>query len=156
MGKQLVNPDINPKILVLNGASASSKTSFYFGDACGIAIQKAFVDTTNGVAMTVGNGFTAANIKTFLQTYALLVSEFRFDAEDDADLTNNLTLVRCGIDGESNNEVLFSANAQSPFANNPNLLQIKRPFIWTGLTALKVTTTAGTGHDMNLLSQFRL
>ena len=148
MGKQLVNPDINPKLLVLSGTSATSKTSFYFGDACGIAAQKLYVDTTNGVEMAVENGFTAANIKSFLQTYALLIKEYRFNAEDDADLTNNLTLVRCSIDGESNNEVAFSADATSPFANNPNLLLIQRPFVWTSTTALRITVPEGTGHDM--------
>jgi hypothetical protein len=149
-GKRLVNPDLAPKVFALTGVSAATKTSFYFADACGIATQKALVDTTNGVAFGIANGFIVANLKNFLFSYALLISEFRFEAEDAADLVNNLTLIRCGVDGQSDNEVIFSSDATTPFANNANLLVVKRPFILTASTAMKITVTDGENHDYTL------
>lgn len=148
--KKLTSPDINPQVFVLTGASADAKTSFYMNDSCGIASQTGLVDTTNGVAFAIGNGFTINNLRSFLQTYALLISEYRFLADDENDLVNNLNLIRCAIDGQSEKEIAFSADATSPFANNPNLLLIKRPFVLTALTALKISVAAGAGHNYTL------
>lgn len=148
MEKKLRNPDINPQVIALKGLSAADKTSFYFEDACSLASDFSLIDTTNGVAMSPQNSLTAAALKSFLQTYALVVKEYRFLAQDDADLSFNLTALHIGVDGRYESEVLFSADAVTPFANNANLLIIKKPFVWTSSTALKITTTAGTGHDM--------
>lgn len=147
--RKLTNPDINPKVFALLGTSAADKTSFYFDDACGLASLYSAVDTTNGVALVPATGTNGATaIKRFLQSYAMLIKEYRFYSENDANLSNNLTAVRSAIDGNNATEVLFSSDAVSPFQNNPNLLVIKQPFVWTSTTALKVTTTAGTGNDM--------
>lgn len=146
--KKLRNPDINPQVIVLYGDSAAAKTSFYFDDFCTLASSFGLVDTTNGVAMDVLGNATPTALKAFLATYALLVKEYRFLAQDDADLANNLTAIHTSPDGNSSNDVLFSADAVSPFQNNPNLLVVKVPFVWTSTTALKITTTAGEGHDM--------
>lgn len=148
MNVKLKNPDINPKVLVLFGNSATDKTSFYFDDFCTLASSFGLVDTTNGVAMDTLGSLTPTGLKNFLATYALLIKEYRFLAEDDADLANNLTAVHTSPDGTSSQEVVFSADAVSPFQNNPNLLVIKQPFVWTASTALKVSTVGASGHDM--------
>jgi len=146
--RTLKNPDVNPQVIALKGTSATDKTSFYFEDACSLASDFSLIDGTNGVAMLPQNNLTAAGLKAFLQSYALLIKEYRFLAQDDADLSFNLTALHIGIDGRYESEVLFSADSVTPFAQNPNLLIIKKPFVWTSSTALKVSTTAGTGHDM--------
>lgn len=148
MERKLKNPDINPQVIALKGTSADSKTSFYFEDGCSLASDFGLIDGTNGVAMLPQNSLTAAALKAFLQSYALIIKEYRFLAQDDADLSYNLTALHIGIDGRYESEVLFSADSVTPFANNANLLIIKKPFVWTASTALKITTTAGTGHDM--------
>lgn len=148
MERKLKNPDINPQVIALKGTSADAKTSFYFEDACSLASDFSLIDTTNGVAMSPQNNLTAAALKAFLQSYALIIKEYRFLAQDDADLSFNLTALHIGIDGRYESEVLFSADSVTPFANNANLLIIKKPFVWTASTAIKITTTAGTGHDM--------
>lgn len=149
MNVTLKNPDLNPRVIALFGNSATDKTSFYFADACGLSAVQGTTDSTNGVAFTfVGGTTTVAILKEFLKTYALLIKEYRFLAEDETDLANNLTAVRGGIDGSNQTDVLFSSDATTSFANNPNLLVVKMPFVWTATTALKVTTVGATGHDM--------
>lgn len=148
--KKLTNPDLNPSAITLNGTSATDKTSFYISDACALATNFGNIDATNGVAFEPAGALTAAALKSFLQVYALVIREFRIQAENEVDLGNNLTAVRTAIDGNSSSEVLTSSDATTPFANNPNLLVVKRPFVYTATTALKIGTTAGTGHDIDV------
>lgn len=132
------NPIEQPQQLVLTGTTTDSKTNLFIDDSMGLAGQLGLVGTTNGTAMTA-NTITAAILKTFLLTHALVIGGYNFETTSAPTLSNNLNVIYSTLDGNSNTIQLFSAKSVSNMQQNPLLLNVVQPFVYTFNAALKIT-----------------
>lgn len=138
----LQNPFEQPQQLVLTGTNATGKTNLFIDDSMGLAGQLNLVGTSSGVAMTAGT-ITAAILKTFLVTHALVIGGYNFETTSAPTLSNNLNVIYSSLDGNSKNVQLFSAKSVSNMQQNPLLLNVVQPFVYTNNAALKITIPAG-------------
>ena len=141
IGKPVTNPDGTPQVIVLTATQSAAINQMYFDDACGLASSLGVVAGSNSVALTVsGTGVTADNLKEYLKTYALIVSGFNFETTVPSELSNNLKLIRSLVDGNNCSSQIFNSKDISNMQQNPDLLNITQPFVWTSTTALRIAT----------------
>ena len=138
----LQNPFEQPQQLVLTGTNATGKTNLFVDDSMGLAGQLNLVGTSSGVAMTAGT-ITVAILKTFLVTHALVIGGYNFETTSAPTLSNNLNVIYSSLDGNSKNVQLFSAKSVSNMQQNPLLLNVVQPFVYTNNAALKITIPSG-------------
>lgn len=144
IGKPVGNPDGTPEIVVLTATQSAAIVQAYFDDACGLASALSLVGGANSVAMTVAGDVTEDNLKKYLQTYALIIAGFNFESTVATELTNNLKLIRSMPDANSCQQQIFNAKDISNMQQNPDLLNINQPFVWTSTTALRIAMTNGS------------
>lgn len=138
----LRNPFEQPQQLVLTGTNADGKTNLFIDDSMGLAGQLGLVGTSTGVAMTA-SVITVAILKTFLVTHALVIGGYNFETTVASTLSNNLNVLYSSLDGNSKTVQLFSAKSVSNMQQNPLLLNVTQPFVYTNNAALKITIPAG-------------
>lgn len=138
----LRNPFEQPQQLVLTGTNATGKANLFIDDSMGLAGQLGLVGTSTGVAMTA-SVITAAILKTFLVTHALVIGGYNFETTVASTLSNNLNVLYSSLDGNSKTVQLFSAKSVSNMQQNPLLLNVTQPFVYTNNAALKITIPAG-------------
>lgn len=138
----LGDPFEQPQQLVLTGTNASGKTNLFIDDSMGLAGQLGMVGTSSGVAMTAST-ITVAILKTFLVTHALVIGGYNFETTSAPTLSNNLNVIYSSLDGNTKTVQLFSAKSVSNMQQNPLLLNVVQPFVYTNNAALKITIPAG-------------
>jgi hypothetical protein len=154
----LKDPFQVPQQIVLKGTlpAASVKTHFYMGDAIGMAALNGSISESTGIAFVASGVATVAVIKEFLKTHALIIGGYNFNSSDAAQLSNNLKLVYSSIDGNTTSVQLFSAQSVSNLQNNPNLLNVDQPFVWTNACALDISATADALIDVIMTFTFKI
>lgn len=140
--KVLTNPMRKPAQVVLSGQlpAGSARSYIFFDDALTLASSDGLVSATNGAAMTTST-YTAAIFKQYLLTHALIVSSWNFDTTKSSEIAKNMQLLYGCIDGDGERKTLFTAQQKSNMQNDPNLLNIGTPFVWTFNCALKLGMT---------------
>lgn len=156
----LKNPFMVPKKVVLIGTmpEESTKTYFYFDDACGLALQTGKISSSDGagIAMTT-RGVSIENIKKFLATHALIVGGYNFNSSDATQLSNDLETIFTSLDGDASFNTLFSSLEVSNIQYNQNLLNIvDQPFVFTNQTALKILASAQDADGGDTVFTFTL
>lgn len=136
----LVNPDRTPRVVVLFGSSvaAAATTSLYFADGSGLAAALGLVGGAGAVAFSTIAPLTPTILQKYMQSYALIVSGYNFLSSTEDGLENNLQLNYPCLDMTKGTDALFSAISVSNMQQNPNLLNVNQPFVWTSATALSI------------------
>lgn len=136
----LKNPAEIPQQLVLTGtiAALAATTSLQMADACGLSTSLGSTGAANSAELTASGGVSVNNIKEFLKTHALIIGGFNFESSKASLLSNNLNIVYSSLDGNDRKVQLFSAKSVSNMQNNPNLLNVRQPFVLSNTAALKV------------------
>lgn len=152
----LKDPFEVPQQLVLVGTmpDTATETNFFIDDAVGLAGAFGLVGTNTGIEFTSTNSITPAIIKEYLKTHALIMGGYNFESSSSSQLSSNLKAIYSSLDGNNKSKQLFSAQSVSNMQNNPNLLNVNQPFVYTNATALRIPATAlGTGNG-NLVFTF--
>lgn len=146
----LKDPFQVPQQIVFKGTmpAADTDTHFYVNDALGLAVANGAIVEASGKAMVSTTSVTIAIIKEFLKTHALIIGGYNFNSSDAAQLSNNVKLIYSSIDGNSSTVQLFSAQSVSNLQNNPNLLNVDQPFVYTNAMAMDITVAADALVDV--------
>lgn len=140
----LKDPFQVPQQLVLKGSipAVNAATHFFFNDALGLSAVNGSIVQATGIAMTSTSVATVAIIKEFLKTHALVVGGYNFNSSDANQLSNNVKVIYSAVDGNTQTSTLFSAQSVSNLQNNPNLLNVDQPFVFTNACALDINVAS--------------
>jgi hypothetical protein len=157
----LTNPFEVPMQLVYNGSivADSTKTYFFIDDAIGLGTAYGQVDgdgANAGIEFTVGGGLDTDNVKKFLQTHALIITGYNFQASIATLLSNNLRIIYCTLDGNTKSKQMFSAQSVSNMQQNPNLLNVDQSFVYTNNGSLKIPVTADADDTVTYSFTFKI
>lgn len=147
--RQKVAPSVmkNPMILpqqfqaqaiLTNG---SGITSIYLNDAIQLGVILGLIGGANSQTMTIPT-VTAAVLRSFLLSFALVISGYDFECDNSAELAKNLQTITSSIDQTYDSKAIFSSRSRNNLQNNPDLLNIADGFVWLPTTNLKMTTAA--------------
>lgn len=141
--KVMTNPMIMPQqfqatATLTNGGGI---TQIYLNDAIQLGIILGLVGGSNSQTMTVPT-VTAAVLRSFLLSYALVISGYDFECDNSSELAKNLVMATSSIDQTSASTAVFSSRSRNNMQNNPDLLNIADGFVWLPTTSLKMTTAA--------------
>lgn len=145
----LTDPSTPPNSFSLNTlvAAGSGVKQLYFADACGLAEQAGLVGGALSQEFNYTGVYTPASIKRVLQSYALIVLAFNFDASNQQQLKNNLQYFYPKVDEDLDKKQLFTAPTVSNQQFNADLLNVGQAFVWTNQTALKLNITPPPAVD---------
>lgn len=145
----LTDPSTPPNSFSLNTlvAAGSGIRQLYFADACGLAEQAGLVGGANSQELDYTGVYSPASIKRTLQSYALIVLAYNFDAANQQQLRNNLQYFYPKVDEDLDKRQLFSAPTVSNQQFNSDLLNVGQAFVWTNQTALKLNITPPPAVD---------
>lgn len=149
-GERIANPIKTPRQIVIAATVGVGKTYIYMDDACGVAGSLGLVADAGGTAAEVSGAITAANVKEFLKSHAIIISGYNLNSSVAADLSNNLETIQSKLDATYENDFIFSSLSVSNMQYNPDLLNVSQGFVWTLLTALKLVGTAGTVYTITM------
>lgn len=135
--KELVNPREKPSLLVLTATSAAGKTAAILDDSMGLASLIGTLSEATSVAFVAPN-ISAAILKTFLLTHALIIGSYNFETTLASSLSNNITVFDSSLDGTSKPRILFSSKGRSNMSQNPLLLNVVEPFVYTNASSLRL------------------
>ncbi len=146
----LKDPFQVPQQIVYKGTipAASVKTHFYLNDAIGAASANGGITESTGIALVSTGNITTTIIKEFLKTHALIIGGYNFNSTDAGQLSNNMKLIYTSVDGNASFAQLFSAQSVSNLQNNPNLLNVDQPFVYTNACAMDIPVTADASVDI--------
>jgi len=154
--KKLVNRMINPQEVILSAtlATGGGITSIYFTDACALGTTLGLVGAANSQILVPAT-ITAASLRAYLQTYALVVKGYDFYCTTQSEMSKNLKFPEASIDQDYDARTNFSAEYRTNLQNNANLLNISRGFVWDNTTSLLMNTVANaTGANVEYTFTF--
>ncbi len=149
----LMNPVKSPRQIVLEGQIAAGRNNMFFDDACAISSALSLVGQQTGTEFSVQGQITNQNVKDFLKSFALIVSAYNYNSSVASDLSNNLSIITPNLDTTSATDIIFSSATVSNMQYNADLLNVKSGFVWSNITALKLSGTPGTIYTLTLLIQ---
>lgn len=155
----LSNPNVTPQQLVYKGTvyKLGVQTVMLLEDSLGIAKDGGFV--TNFVLLNPQGGIGKKSITESLKTHAFIVGGYNFLVDDIANtsqISNNLSLMNFSLDLNIKKDALFSSDDISNLQNNPNLLNVDIPFVWTNTTAMVLPVQSNALYPVSYTLTFKI
>lgn len=135
---------IIPKTIVLQGTMAAGKDTAYFDNSIGTYVPFSVVPAGTSQELAPQGALTSDNLKKFLQSYALIVSNWNYRSDVESQLANDVQIISTSIDKRTISDIASVATAENnqQFTNKLQSLY-NYPFVWDAITGFKIDSAEG-------------